>query len=56
MRKALNAARVADNAVKEAFRYKQWSKDRGKMLEAYAEKALAAFEKEVKLRVEKIQV
>jgi len=48
MRKALNAARVADNAVKEAFRYKQWSKDRGKMLEAYAEKALAAFEKEVK--------
>ncbi|CAD7968584.1 unnamed protein product [Amoebophrya sp. A25] len=47
MRKALNAARIADNAVREGYRYLQWSRDRSAMLEQYAQKALDMSAKEL---------
>ncbi|CAD7938687.1 unnamed protein product [Amoebophrya sp. A120] len=46
MRKALNAARIADNAVREAYRYAQWSRDRSGMVKQYARKALETFDQE----------
>lgn len=47
MRKALNASKIADNAVKDAYRFLQWSEDRGSLVERFVKQALNSLDQEI---------
>ena len=46
-RKALQAARIADNAVREAYRYLDWTRQQGESVRMWTRKAVAAVEEEI---------